>query len=244
MAKGLTGGHSYAVDSMYVMVQEPKGGRSPFNIDVIKALQNIWIDILGDEDEETTGQVTLTSHKGSGGYFTYYQEKQGYVNQTLLTFRIPKGYEKQAFAAVAKELKRFRFKVEFLRSYREPKVVKAGESKTAGGDHLWMRFGDVGDYEHYDGFDDAAEAAVEFGITEITGWTRGGFTAPGFEGHNYVSMYWGDADAEKDADLTGSERKKFERESWNERNEGSSRASVCGAAVGGWLLRLLWPVHR
>ena len=58
--------------------------------------------------------------------------------------------------------------------------------------YVWLRIGDGGEYEKFDSIDDAAQHLVEFRITEITGWTEHGFTAPGFGGQNYISCYHGD----------------------------------------------------
>ena len=55
---------------------------------------------------------------------------------------------------------------------------------------LWMRLGDGGNYESFDGMAEVANKLREQNIFEVSR-VRGGITTPGFEGNNYISLYWG-----------------------------------------------------
>jgi hypothetical protein len=58
---------------------------------------------------------------------------------------------------------------------------------------LWMRIGDVGDYEQFgDDYDAVATALQGCGGWDNVRQCPGGFNAEGFEDKNYVSLYWGD----------------------------------------------------
>ena len=76
---------------------------------------------------------------------------------------------------------------------------------------LWIRLGDGGEYESFgDDFDALADAITESGITEIRNWIVGGFQTDAFDGYNYVSLYWGDDDANLLRQLANTERKQVE----------------------------------
>jgi len=79
---------------------------------------------------------------------------------------------------------------------------------------LWTRLGDAGEYEEW-GSDLTAVAGVllEVGIKpHEMQQIRGGFVCPGFEQANYVSLYWGDEDANMLADLSRDEFEELQRE--------------------------------
>ncbi len=81
-------------------------------------------------------------------------------------------------------------------------------------DRLWTRLGDAGEYEEW-GSDLAAVAEVllEVGIEpHEMRQVRGGFVCPGFEQANYVSLYWGDEEANLLADLGRDEFEGLQRE--------------------------------
>jgi hypothetical protein len=72
---------------------------------------------------------------------------------------------------------------------------------------LWLRLGDNDDYNEF-GEDFSAlrdwllECRIDFDeINPI----RGGFTTPIFDAENYVSLYWGDDDADFERDLNKDE---------------------------------------
>ena len=76
-------------------------------------------------------------------------------------------------------------------------------------DVIWMRLGDGDDYHALDDLDSIADVFAQFGIKEIEHYCLYGVTAPGFEGHNYISLYWGpdpdDGTAEASRELTDDE---------------------------------------
>ena len=79
---------------------------------------------------------------------------------------------------------------------------------------LWTRLGDAGGYEEW-GADLAAVVGVllEVGIEpHEMRQIHGGFVCPGFEQANYVSLYWGDEDANMVADLDRDEFAELQRE--------------------------------
>jgi len=81
-----------------------------------------------------------------------------------------------------------------------------------GGEHLWIRLGDSDDYEDYgDDIQALAGYLQEVGIKEIDRWVEKGFEASGFGGHNYVSLYWGDADANFISELAQREKIQLEK---------------------------------
>ncbi len=68
---------------------------------------------------------------------------------------------------------------------------------------VWMRLGDNDDYHSFDNmFDAGTELGTylesrEFQMKDLGSLSNGtGICAPGFEGHNYISLFWGDDDAQ------------------------------------------------
>lgn len=61
---------------------------------------------------------------------------------------------------------------------------------------LWIRLGDGDDYHAFDDLSEAAEHLSEFGVRFIERRDVYGVTAEGFRGHNYISLFWGNADAQ------------------------------------------------
>ena len=75
---------------------------------------------------------------------------------------------------------------------------------------LWLRIGDEDSYEKFDNLAAVAETLRQaFGggdSLENVRMVAGGFTAEGYKGDNYISLYWGD----KNADMIRSlNRKEF-----------------------------------
>jgi len=64
---------------------------------------------------------------------------------------------------------------------------------------IWIRIGDTGEYESFDGLEEAVAYLNELGVGEVTDWTNGpcavGFNTPNFHGQDCVSCFWGDTDA-------------------------------------------------
>lgn len=81
--------------------------------------------------------------------------------------------------------------------------------------YLWMRLGDNADYEKVEGPSDAADRIRDFTKQVEHGdikWREkyGVAIEPGFGGNNYISLYWGDEDAQPTRQLTKAERKDIE----------------------------------
>ena len=87
-----------------------------------------------------------------------------------------------------------------------------GQRKSA---RLWLRVGDMGEYEDY-GNDLAAvaDALIQYQVTtgrEISR-VKGGIEAPGFRGQNYISLYWGDKNSNHVRDLSSADVAELKRE--------------------------------
>lgn len=81
---------------------------------------------------------------------------------------------------------------------------------------VWMRLGDLGSYERYDTPSDAGYAVGEYfsGMGEvpisIKHTTKYGIEIdPWFISYNYISLYWGDSDAQPIRELNHSELNSF-----------------------------------
>jgi hypothetical protein len=75
---------------------------------------------------------------------------------------------------------------------------------------IWVRVGDAGDYQTWDGLDDAIEYLNELNVGQVVGWIDSG---PGvgvetvnYHGLDFISLYWGDKDANLTRSLNRSER--------------------------------------
>ncbi len=66
---------------------------------------------------------------------------------------------------------------------------------------LWVRVGDAGEYERCDDLDDAIAYLNELRVGKITGWVQSGFETENFYGHDYVSIFYGDDDANHLTDI-------------------------------------------
>ena len=91
---------------------------------------------------------------------------------------------------------------------------------------LWTRLGDTGEYEEW-GSDLTAVAGilVEARIDpHEMRQIRCGFVCPGFEQANYISLYWGDEDANMLAHLSREEFQELKGEMTRETQTGSLSA--------------------
>lgn len=77
---------------------------------------------------------------------------------------------------------------------------------TAGEALLWVRVGDAGEYTEFDDLDAALDYLNELHVGKIDHWQRYGFDTPNYHGLDYVSIYWGGADANPWRDLDDEER--------------------------------------
>lgn len=77
-------------------------------------------------------------------------------------------------------------------------------------EQLWIRVGDAGEYEPFDGVEEALEYLNELNVGEVSGWVDGryavGFETPNYHGIDCISCFWGDADANLTRPLSGEER--------------------------------------
>ena len=55
---------------------------------------------------------------------------------------------------------------------------------------LIVRLGDASEYESFDSLQDVAEYLYEHKVDRPLRPCHGGFQAPGYNGHNYISLYW------------------------------------------------------
>jgi len=67
--------------------------------------------------------------------------------------------------------------------------------------YLWLRIGDCGEYEVMDDLDDAIEYLNELCVGRITNWVKGGFETQNCSGKDYISIYYGDHEANHLADI-------------------------------------------
>jgi len=92
-------------------------------------------------------------------------------------------------------------------SYKKLKAQK-------GIEYVWMRIGDMDDYEHHDNPYDAGNELAT-GIRdkdfEIKYVSAGVEIIPYYANLNYVSLFWGDDDAQWIRDLSPEEKEEFER---------------------------------
>lgn len=77
---------------------------------------------------------------------------------------------------------------------------------------LWLRAGDWGDYNNIDTFQEVAETLGPLGVGTIWRYVRYGVAGDGFAGQNYISLYWGDDNADPIRELTDVEIKEVNRE--------------------------------
>lgn len=78
---------------------------------------------------------------------------------------------------------------------------------------LWLRIGDGDGYEEFgDDFDALVEMLAEAGVSEpLVRHGKYGVSSAGFEGQNYISLYWGDRSANGERQLSGSELARVNR---------------------------------
>lgn len=70
---------------------------------------------------------------------------------------------------------------------------------------VWVRLGDGDNYNRFDDLAEAAEYMALFGVTHVYRCRKYGVEAKGLTGLNYISLFFGDAQAQPTADLTRSE---------------------------------------
>jgi hypothetical protein len=77
---------------------------------------------------------------------------------------------------------------------------------------LWVRAGDGDNYNDFDGLQEVADYLSEMGATGPLEWANDlGVSSPEFRGKNYVSLFWGDDDAQPIRSLTPDEHEEVNR---------------------------------
>lgn len=77
---------------------------------------------------------------------------------------------------------------------------------------LWVRVGDGDNYTCFDGFQEVADYLANMGANEpLEVCNRYGVTSPAYRGNNYISLYWGEADAQPTRSLTIHEHNEVNR---------------------------------
>ncbi len=72
---------------------------------------------------------------------------------------------------------------------------------------LWLRLGDAGEYQAFDGIADALESAeIPAGKVEFLPY---GFQVGDYSGRNYISFFWGDEKANPVRELTHAEKEEI-----------------------------------
>jgi hypothetical protein len=77
---------------------------------------------------------------------------------------------------------------------------------------LWVRAGDADNYNAFDGFQEVADYLADMGATGPLEWCNEyGVTSPEYRGQNYISLFWGDDDAQPTRSLTDAEHNEVNR---------------------------------
>ena len=77
---------------------------------------------------------------------------------------------------------------------------------------LWVRAGDSDNYNDFDGLHEVAAYLAEMGATGPLEWANDlGVSSPEFRGRNYISVYWGDGNAQPIRSLTTDEHEEVNR---------------------------------
>jgi hypothetical protein len=75
---------------------------------------------------------------------------------------------------------------------------------------VWARVGDAGEYESFDSLDVALDYLNDLKAGQVTGWIeRGmgvGLETVNYHGYDFISLFWGDDDANLTAPLDADER--------------------------------------
>jgi hypothetical protein len=75
---------------------------------------------------------------------------------------------------------------------------------------IWVRVGDAGEYEAFDGLDEAVDYLNELGVGQVDHWINGGpgvgIDTPNYHGYDFISLYHGDTDANLVSNLLPDER--------------------------------------
>jgi hypothetical protein len=67
---------------------------------------------------------------------------------------------------------------------------------------IWVRLGDTDDYNRFDDVAEAAEYMALFGVKQVHRSQKYGVDAKGFTGNNYISLFFGDGEAQPTGELS------------------------------------------
>lgn len=80
--------------------------------------------------------------------------------------------------------------------------------------YIWVRVGDTGEYESFDSLNDALDYLNELSAGQVTRWVDGGMgvgiETVNYHGYDFISLFWGDDDADLTAHLNDAERAEVE----------------------------------
>lgn len=77
-------------------------------------------------------------------------------------------------------------------------------------EYVWLRIGDSSEYEKYDSVEEALDALQSIPVHSPLMWRGSGFETLELSGEDYVSIYWGDDEANRVRDLDKNEKKLLE----------------------------------
>jgi hypothetical protein len=82
---------------------------------------------------------------------------------------------------------------------------------------LWLRLGDCAEYESFGTNEEGAladtnfvEALIEANVGKVDHWLQYGLVTENFQGSNYISIYWGDENADALKSLDDAEKEYIE----------------------------------
>lgn len=78
-------------------------------------------------------------------------------------------------------------------------------SKTTTMQLVWVRLGDADTYNRFDDLAEAADYMALFGVKHVWRCQRFGVEAKGLTGQNYISLYFGDEEAQPIGDLSSND---------------------------------------
>lgn len=82
--------------------------------------------------------------------------------------------------------------------------------------YIWMRVGDGDDYHKFSTVEEVAQHLSDhYDITKIWRFCKFGVAADGYENMNYISLFWGDENAEPLFDLIAEEIEEINTVLWN-----------------------------
>ena len=77
---------------------------------------------------------------------------------------------------------------------------------------LWVRAGDSDNYNDFDGLQEVADYLAEMGATgPLELCNEYGVSSPEYRGNNYISLFWGDDEAQPIRSLTIDEHNEVNR---------------------------------